>query len=500
MTYSLGNCRSIQLSYESVHHERGSGKVATAHRPGKRAVVLLLLAAACAPEPADPPADSGAAPVDGTVPWSGDLPRLEDAVGLTRGRLPLRTIVHLHSPLSHDACDGEGIVDGVLDEACLADLREALCRTAVDVAWVTDHPDYAATRPYEERLLHRGDDALLTDRAGETIGFTVTCDEPDRAPMWLPGSEDELMPVGLARPVDPDLSTEHRLLNEQTPEAIAAFRDAGGLVFVNHPEGHTREEMEALQDAGVTGAEIFNLHAAFDPRIRGADLGLDAAGWFQDIAPMTNEDGTAEPDLFVLAAMDRQVPSLAHFDALAARGPVVGVVGTDAHQNVLPITLRDGERGDGYRRMLRWMSNVVLADARTPEAAQAALAAGRGYVVFDILGTPADLDVHLEAEDGTIYELGAEAPTGTLDVSCPTLASASPKGEDAPEIVVQVLRDGELWGEGCGRHPVDAGGSYRVEVSMIPRHLAPFLGEAPDVWMKPYQWVYTNPIRVTGAR
>lgn len=497
MTYSLGNCCSIQLSYESVVHGRGRPKVATGLRAGKVACLALLVG--CADPPGELPARAdSAAPT--TVPWSGDLPRLEDAAGATRGMVPLRTIVHLHSPLSHDACDSAGYVDGALDEACLDDLRAALCRTAVDVAWVTDHPDHAATLPWESRLPSRPGDTLLTGEDGGAIGFTVACDEPERAPIWLPGSEDALMPVGLRRTVHPDLTTEHWLLNERSPEAIAAFRDAGSVVFVNHTEGYERDELLALQDAGVAGVEVFNLHAAFDPRIRGADLGLDPAGWLQDVSPFTLGEGTAEPDLFVLGVLDRQEPSIAHWDAMSARGRTVGVVGTDAHQNVMPIPLRDGERGDSFRRMLRWMSNVVLAEARTPEAAQAALAAGRSYVLFDILGTPTGLDVHLEAADGTIHELGADAPTGELVVGCPSLAAQSPRGEAAPEITVQVLRDGEPWASGCGRHRIDTSGSYRVEVTMIPHHLAPFLGEAPDVWMKPYQWVYTNPIRVTDVR
>ena len=58
---------------------------------------------------------------------------------------------------------------------------------------------------------------------------------------------------------------------------------------------------------------------------------------------------------------------------------MIGTAGTDAHQNVLPILLRDGERGDSYRRMLRWFSNMVLVESGepTPATAQAALEAGR---------------------------------------------------------------------------------------------------------------------------
>lgn len=53
-----------------------------------------------------------------------------------------------------------------------------------------------------------------------------------------------------------------------------------------------------------------------------------------------------------------QAPSLQKLDGLLARGPIVAAAGTDAHENVLPTLLRDGERGDSDRRMLRWFSSV----------------------------------------------------------------------------------------------------------------------------------------------
>src|SRR5690606_22674298 len=101
-----------------------------------------------------------------------------------------------------------------------------------------------------------------------------------------------------------------------------------------------------------------------------------------------------------LAVLQHQPPSLAAFDALLARGPIVGTGGTDAHQNVLNYDLADGERGDSYRRMLRWFSNVLLTDGIEPADYQAALEAGRNYVVFEALGTPVDFTVWFEGASG----------------------------------------------------------------------------------------------------
>jgi hypothetical protein len=468
--------------------------------PGKIPAALLAFLVACGgPDAQAPQGDSGVA-ADATRPWRGTLPHLRSEVTAPRGWTAARSIVHLHSPWSHDACDGRGYEDGVLDTACLADLRAALCDTAVDFAFITDHPDHAATVPWEDALLAQPGDTLLEGPHG-TEGVSIPC-PAGHSVTWLPGIEDELMPVGLQRHAGGgDITEAHGIYNREDAEAIAADVDAGALVFVNHTEGRSLEELAAVQAAGGAGIEVFNLHAAFDPRIRGADLGLDPAGWLSEIVPFTGDEGTAEPDLYFLGVLTPQAPSLAAWDALSATGPAVGVSGTDAHQNVMPLLLRDGERGDSYRRMLRWFNTTLLVDADTPAAARDALADGRAYVAFEALGTPTGVDLHHRSDAGAIVEMGgAVEAAGTLTVGCPALTVDSPQGSDAPEIVVKVLRDGEVWAEGCGEHPVSGPGVYRVEVWMTPRHLRPFLGDSPDVWMKPYPWVYTNPIRVTGAR
>lgn len=120
---------------------------------------------------------------------------------------------------------------------------------------------------------------------------------------------------------------------------------------------------------------------------------------------------------------------------------------------------------------------------------------------FEALGTPAGVDFHLRTGDDTIVEMGSSSSlSGTLVVGCPTLTPDSPQGEVPPDISVMVLRDGKVWAEGCGLHTISEPGVYRVEAWMTPLQLRPFLGDSPDVWMKAYPWVYTNPIRVFSAR
>ena len=466
---------------------------------GNMGPLLGLALTACGP--AGLAADSsGSAPApDDSRPWRRGLPPLAEEVEAPRGWLPVRSVIHLHSPWSHDACDGQGIQSGVPAADCLEDLRSALCTAGVDFAFITDHPDHAATVPWDDMLLRQAGDTIIDGPWGP-MGHEIGC-PTGHTVTWLPGIEDDLMPVALQRHAGTgELSEAHALYNRSDAQAIAASREAGALVFVNHPEGRTREEMSEFQDAGGTGIEVFNLHAAFDPRIRSADLGLEPASWLSDIQPFTSPEGTAEPDLFVLGVLEPQVPSLAHWDQLSTRSATVGVTGTDAHQNVMPVPLRDGERGDGYRRMLRWLNTTLLVEDRTVESARTALASGRAYVAFEALGTPAGVDLHHRAEDGEIVEMGGTATAGGhLEVGCVSLSADSPRGLEAPEVTIAVLRDGTPWAEGCGAHAVTTPGVYRVEISLTPHHLTPFLGDSPEVWMKTYPWVYTNPIRITAA-
>jgi hypothetical protein len=427
------------------------------------------------------------------VPWSRGLPERGPA---PRGWTERRAIVHLHSPWSHDACDGEGLLDGTNDydgapnPDCLADLRSGLCDTHVDLAFLTDHPSYSAWQPYDELFMAQAGDERVPN------GNLLHCDDGHTV-LWMPGVEDELMPVSLDRQVaGEDWAENDRLYNGYDAEAIAADEAAGASVFLAHTEQRATADLEMLQDAGLRGVEVFNLHAMFAPDIREEWLGLDGFSWISDVEPFTGPYGTAEPDLLMLGVLQAQPPSLAHWDELLARGPMTGTAGTDAHQNVLPLPLRDGERGDSYRRMLRWFSNLVWVGGDSADDAQSALVAGRSYVAFEVLGTPAGFDFALTPASGDLVEMGGEGTGGTLHVGCPTLDPASPRGLDEPEIDVHVLKDGVRWHEGCGEVDTDGPGVYRVEVEMVPWHLRPFLGEEPDPWLHAYPWIYGNPIRV----
>ncbi|NOY27249.1 MAG: hypothetical protein GXP62_15375 [Oligoflexia bacterium] len=451
---------------------------------------------------------------DGTRPWRRSLPSLSSEVTAPRGFHFERAIVHLHSTWSHDACDGEPFDDsGAPRRDCLDDLRRGLCESGIDHAFLTDHPSYFSSATWDDDptagAFLPDDGGTLLPSATDPRVYRYTCDD-GRVVNWYPGVEDEIMPVGLNQHVPGDAAERDTLYNQGDAAALTAFADAGAVSMLAHTEGRDIETLKTQVDEGLQGVEVFNLHAAFDPTIRSEDLGLDPTSWLIDMAMFTAADTTAQPDLFVLLVLLAQTPSETAWDTLNATGPddrvVVATAGTDAHQNVFPSPMVDGERPDSYRRMLRWFSQYLWMDGDDLDTAKRTLAAGRFHIAFEALGTPQDFDFHLLGADGTLYEMGSALTDAvlpaTLELTCPTLTAASPQGTEAPEISATVYRDGEPWQTDCGSFAITEPGTYRVRIDMIPWHLAPFLGDDADMvtkLMHSYPWVYGNPIRIRST-
>lgn len=454
---------------------------------------MLLLLAACSGAPATGP-DTAVDTAHHDVPWAKQRPAL--AVTSPGGRAWKRGIIHLHSHYSHDACDNTPEVDGVFREDCLADFRYGLCSTAMDFAFVTDHPSYAAEQPYQDLLLMRGDDEAVGGIANR-MSCADSIGDADHRVLLMPGIEDELMPVGLRRQVSEDPVEADRIYNDTDQEAFTEDMAAGAIVLQAHTEGQDLDTLLARQQMGLSGVELFNLHAMFDPNKREDDLGLDAYGYLDDLAPFITGGTLAEPDLAFLAVYQQQDVSLERWDALNAVAPTIGTGGTDAHENVLPNLASDGERFDSYRRMESWFSNILLVEDTAGDGLdagdyQSALAAARGFVAFESLGTPGAWDVHYGA-----LEMGGTAPTGdTLVVSCPTLAADSPWSGEAPDIRVSVFKDGAPWQEGCGEWPVQEAAVYRAVAYITPNHLAGFLDDQAATLIHEYPWLYSNALRI----
>src|SRR5688572_21470322 len=102
------------------------------------ALLLLVLGCEAPVTPPDPPPDPLFPPWDPGLPASTEM-------GARRGLTPARGIIHLHSPYSHDACDGvPRNKDGSINAECLQDLKAALCATRMSYAALTDHDDSMA--------------------------------------------------------------------------------------------------------------------------------------------------------------------------------------------------------------------------------------------------------------------------------------------------------------------------------------------------------------------
>ena len=448
------------------------------------------------------------AAIDAAAPpaWQPGLPSAT-TMGARRGLTPARGIIHLHSPFSHDACDGDPRPGpaGAVDEECLAHLRAALCTLRIDYAALTDHDASMADEDFATLFSARGTDELVPSAAAP-IASRLTCDDGHRVLITV-GGENPLMPIMLDRHVDGTISERHATYNADTPAAVTAFHDAGALVWIPHTEQRTTAELIPLAPDGV---ELYNLHANLDPDIRRDFLGLPPNGAIQSVIAFAEQspDGP-EPDLALLSFLEPSTPALTRWDELHAAGlRVTASAGTDAHENSLPIMLRDGERGDSYRRMMRWFSNVALTStAGDPVAIEAAIAAGRMFVVFELLGTPLGFDF-VATSGARAIEMGDEVAAtagATLTLTVPTVAGLSPL-LPGPTIRARILRIDSAGATevATGAGPtltvaLDRPGAYRAEVRMVPHHLAPYLGTlGPAYSERELPWVYANPIYVTA--
>jgi hypothetical protein len=449
-------------------------------------------------------------PIEPELPaWDPTLPDAR-VIGSPRGFMPSRGIVHLHSPFSHDACDGNPRADdGTPNEPCLTDLRRALCTTRIDFAALTDHDDSMADEDFATLFSQRPGDEPLRDPAGDVVALRMICPEDAHVVTITVGSENDLMPIMLDRHVAGDVAQRHATYNGTDAASVAAFRDAGGLVWVAHTESKPLELLRAVEPDGI---EVYNLHANIDPDIREEFLGLDgsaalvAAVEFADTNP-----GHPEPDLAMLAFLAPNAPAIETWNTLLGEGRrVSATAGSDAHQNAIPVTFGDGERGDSYRRVLRWFSNIAYATVPgDPVAVKDALRTGRMFALLEILGTPEGLDIRATS-GATTFELGDVIPAGaTITVDLPRIHALDER-LPAPVIRARVVYIEAPTGvvselgaaEGAGEQLVvttPGPGAYRVELTMVPHHLAPYLRDlGPDLAGVELPWIYASPIYVAA--
>ncbi len=387
----------------------------------------------------------------------------------------LRTVVHIHSAFSHDACDN-WITDhdGDVNQTCIGQLRAALCASGLDVAFLTDHPARMKDHTFEELLFiekTKGDVPVLKD--GAPIANRIQCP----AGSGLPAHELEIMvgyetthtmPVGLYRHYT-DTTSEGQADNDDVPFALAraAIDNAhavGGIVVNAHSEEDSISA-QRLIDVGVDAMEIYNLHANFLTITGQGSSGLKPnIGRVLKLENFLGDAATSpDSDLALMVMLDIQPEqAFLKWQAVLGQKHVTGLLGNDVHQNVVlpqlcavgsdyaglcdglkdqypkltklltdggPVILSDGKRIDDYTRMLRWVQDRVVVPADTKledrsEVIKQAILAGKVWAEFDVLGIPEGADFY--GDDGTQWvEMGGQIAAGQkLWVHTPTIALA----------------------------------------------------------------------------
>lgn len=441
--------------------------------------------------------------------WPKDLPPASAwQTQAGEGRRSVRAIVHAHSVHSHDACDGAPYVDGGVNEPCLQSFRRALCRTRVDAVFITEHSALMAEGPFERVLQLRAGDRAETE-GGRTVGYHVQCDGAyaGHSVMVLPGAENELMPIALREHPQTlpgmDLVATYRTASV---ESVARFQAAGGFVVIPHAE---QKEIPFALSLHADGTELYNIHANLDPRIAGPYLGVDIGAFFGDLPRFTDTRFGTEPDLAFLGVFHENVPDLQRWSALWRDGQrVIGVAGSDAHENAIPRLFADGERGDSYRRVFRWFSNeLIMEGALTRDSLLAALRASRGRVHFDAWGVAQGFQWRTNVGGATSLADGAAvslAQRPTLEIDAPAVLGLD-ASLPAPAIRVRLFRADAAaatgWTEVASdpariRHVVTQPGIYRAQADITPHHARPYLPRL-ERYVHEVPWVYAAPVVVT---
>ena len=433
-------------------------------------------------------------------------------IGTFRGQHFLRVETHFHGPYSYDACDDHGLQkDGTPTPWCLRDLRYGLCYNHVDVAFLTDHQSHIADYPYSMLLMHQPGDTPALNASGEVVGNTIHCADGFEV-THAPGLEGPVLALGMERHAGADLPALQDAYGGGTVRQKKILEEkTNALVGIPHTEGHS---IEYLRDFKPDFIEVYNVHAQLHPRMRKENLHVSPyAPLVHFLKYIIDPFNRLDADYLFMEFLEFNSDYFQKWNALLADGQhVTGTGGLDSHENVLKYKGSDGERLDSHRRMTRFMSNLDLTEKDDLNSVKDAIRKGRVYVAIEGFGTPMGLDFYGEIEGksaqkkSSIVEMGDTltlhaGETSTLHIHTPTVNSQS--GPEKPEIEVEVHYIDEKGHEsvvltGAGpeltvENPLP--GNYRLQISIIPRHLRLFVAHSGLADEK-YLWVISNPIRV----
>lgn len=466
-----------------------------------------------------------------------------------------RGALHFHSPYSHDACDGQGLMNGEPNQGCLADLRAALCGSGHDFVLMTDHPAHMQEHPFERVLLYSesaGD--VLVERGGAMYN-RVRC-SADRSVLLAAGYEStHTLPLGLHHHVDPALYAG--LTDAEPLPAAKALVDGlkagGAVVAIAHSE---EADLSAARivEVELDAMEWYNPHGNFKTALGGDNIAGDPTkvlDLLQGLLPfMAGSNSGAHPDLVYLRLLPSwPVEGFDKWREVQRARAVTGLLGSDVHQNVavdpicddpnpvlqaacvaaaeavLPdalaglvsggtLKMSDGERLDSYARLLRWLENRVLTPPGELDLAQLqdSLRAGRSYGLFSVFGGPEGLRFAGRGPGEVLLWIGDASPGPvTLELRVPKQPVPLGGAPFTPQEAAMAQVRAELWrtdvngstlvqeAAGLGEElafVADEPGAYHVELWIRPHHLRAALGSEDELAEAEYMWLITNPIRV----
>jgi hypothetical protein len=384
-------------------------------------------------------------------------------VELRSGYDDVRALLHVHSFLSHDSV-------GTPEE-----IRDAAVEAGVRVVMFTNHP--AETYDY-----------IKDGHSGVRDGV-----------LFIPGAEE----TGLL--AFPQRSVERR--PEFTPQdKVDTVLAADGQIYLSHLEERMDWDLK-----GLTGTEIYNIHADFkdEPALLAALV--NPLTLMSVIAPAVRQ----YPQEVIAALQDHPAQYLQRWDELCQTQRLTGISANDAHQNtgVKAVVADNGDlqildaTGDQLARLepsslllkpllagkkpgdvifqlqldpyvcsFRHVSTHLLMNEFNEAAVRESLAAGRAYVAFDWICDPTGFVFQATSSDG-VSPMGSEVsmtPGLTLQAEAPLHAS------------FRLIRDGKEIHHSRSRKiefKVETPGVYRVEVWL----------NFPD---EPRTWILSNPIYV----